>query len=172
MDVRAALKSQYHAALAMLRQAVEHCPDDLWNEGPNPAPFWQVAYHTLFFTHLYLQTNEACFRPWDQHREGHEDLPWPPDSGRAIPTPYTKDQVLDYWRFCSAAVDAAVDTLDLASSQSGFSWHKTMTKLEHQIQNIRHIQHHAAFLSARLRARTDVEVRWVRRNQESYCPEA
>jgi len=30
MDVRAALKSQYHAALATLKQAIDRCPDDLW----------------------------------------------------------------------------------------------------------------------------------------------
>ena len=28
--VRAALKTQYHAALAMLRQAIELCPDAIW----------------------------------------------------------------------------------------------------------------------------------------------
>jgi len=28
-----ALKSQYHAALAMLRLAIERCPDDLWSGG-------------------------------------------------------------------------------------------------------------------------------------------
>jgi hypothetical protein len=37
-----------------------------------------------------------------------------------------------------------------------------MTKLEHQIVNIRHVQHHAAHLAARLRAGGVAEVvPWV-----------
>lgn len=50
MDIRSALRFQYLAALKTLREAIEKCPDAMWN---NPAddtvPFWRVAYHTLFF---------------------------------------------------------------------------------------------------------------------------
>jgi hypothetical protein len=65
MNVQSALKGQYHAALAMLKQTIEKCPDDLWtSQGQSPA-FWRVAYHTLFYTHLYLQPDEKAFRAWD-----------------------------------------------------------------------------------------------------------
>ena len=57
------LKSQYHAALAMLRDAIEQCPDDLGlDERPQNA-FWQVAYHTLFFAHLYVGQEQSSFMP-------------------------------------------------------------------------------------------------------------
>jgi len=62
------LKSQYHAALAMLRNAVAKCPDELWYDATPTNAFWQVAYHTMFFAHFYLQPNEAAFRPWQEHR--------------------------------------------------------------------------------------------------------
>lgn len=55
--LRTILKSQYHAALAMLRETIEQCPDDLWLATQHTNSFWQVAYHTLYFTHLYLQPN-------------------------------------------------------------------------------------------------------------------
>ena len=74
MNVQAALKSQYHAALAMLKQAIEQCPEDLWSGGGNPVAFWRVAYHALFFTHLYLQPDLESFRPWEHHREEQEQL--------------------------------------------------------------------------------------------------
>jgi len=80
MNVRAALKGQYHAALAMLKQAIEQCPDELW-DGGQAVPFWQVAYHTLYYTHLYLQQREEDFRPWEHHGKEHHDLPWPPENG-------------------------------------------------------------------------------------------
>jgi hypothetical protein len=65
---------------------------------------------------------------------------------------------MDYWRLCDGMVDAAVDQLDLNAPESGFPWYK-MPKLDHQIVNIRHIQHHTAILGIRLRP-AGVDVKW------------
>ena len=165
-ELKRILKSQYHAALAMLRSAVEQCPDELWYDATPTNAFWQVAYHTMFFAHLYLQPNEAAFRPWAEHQGNvqHGDgIPGPADPKSPlplIPTPYSRAQVLAYGEFCDAMIDDTVDTLDLESATSGFYWY-AMPKLEHQMVNIRHIQHHTAQLADRLRARLDVGVRWV-----------
>jgi hypothetical protein len=56
-------------------------------------------------------------------------------------------------------VDAAVDALDLESGSSGFAWYP-IPKLEHQLVNLRHIQHHTAQLADRLRAFADIGVSW------------
>jgi len=154
--LRSALKSQYHAALAMLRTSIARCPDDLWTASIGHAnPFWRIAYHTLFYTHLYLQPNNRVFQPWAQHHRGIQHMDRPP--GRP---PYTKAEVLTYWRACEAMVDEAVDGLDLRAPHSGFSWYR-IPKLEHQIVNIRHIQYHEAQLADRLRAATGVGVGWA-----------
>jgi len=164
--LRRALKSQYHASLAMLREAVERCPDELWTDRAPTNAFWQVAYHALYFTHLYLMPNEAAFQPWEgqqnevQHPDGIAGRADPDSRYPLIPEPYSRPQVLAYLRVCDAMVDARVDALDLAQPDSGFSWY-TMPKLEHQLVNLRHIQHHAAQLADRLRASEDVGVRWV-----------
>lgn len=163
MNVQAALKGQYHAALAMLRAAIEQCPDDLWTAEAEAAAFWRVAYHTLYFADLYLQPDERAFRPCQFHRANHQylgPLPWPPHDQPEIGTPYTKAQVLDYWRICDEMVDAAVDHADLDAAQCGFSWY-ALPKLDHQLNNIRHIQHHAALLSGRVRQATGVVIEWV-----------
>ena len=149
--LRSVLKSQYHAALAMLREAIERCPPDQWSGTPHKNAFWQVSYHTLFFTHLYLQQSEATFRKWPQQHGNDDGI-----SGESYPPA----QVLEYWSVCDAMVDGAVDALDLESMDSGFSWY-SMSKLEHQLVNIRHIQHHAAQLSDRLRSAADIGIRWV-----------
>jgi hypothetical protein len=164
--LRVVLKSQYHAALAMLGEAIQQCPDKVWSSADHVNAFWQVAYHTLFFTHLYLQPDEATFRPWKhhqvsvQHPDGIAGLPDPNSPLPLIPEPYTKAQVWEYWQFCDRMVDNAVDSLDLENSQSGFSWYR-MSKLEHQLVNLRHIQHHAAQLADRLRYAANVGIRWV-----------
>src|SRR6266699_3623195 len=41
--LRAVLKSQYHASLAMLRQALERCPEDLWDNKDQGNAVWQTA---------------------------------------------------------------------------------------------------------------------------------
>jgi hypothetical protein len=164
--LRAVLKSQYHASLAMLREGIERCTDDMWLSTEQINAPWQIAYHTLFFTHLYLQPNEAAFRPWEQHQanvQNPDGFTGPPDPNSTlplIPEPYTKEQVLQYWDVCDRMVDEAVDAFDPLSEDSGFSWYP-VSKLEHQIVNIRHIQIGASLLGARLRATLNVGVQWV-----------
>lgn len=181
--LRTALKSQYYAALAMLREAIERCPNGLWSSGDYVNPFWRIAYHTLYGTHLYLQPNESAFRPWEHHQTGIQDLddmPAPPELQDVLELPhrppqtgdpYTKAQVLEYWSMCEAMVASAVDALDLLNRDCGFSWHKLPSNeydstcssvAEHQIMAIRHIQHHVAQLSDRLRKASEVGVDWVR----------
>ena len=151
MNFKTALKSQYHAALAMLREAVDRCPDEEWLSRDHKNAFWQIAYHVLYFTHLYLQADEAAFDRWTQHRGV--------DDGTSA-EPYTKAQVLEYWNFVDRMVDGAVDALDLENPESGFWWYK-MSKLEHQLVNLRHVQHHAAQLADRLRSAADIGINWV-----------
>src|SRR3954447_8033987 len=112
--LRDALKGQYHSALKQLRQTVEACPDDVWISG-DPA-FWQVAYHSTFYTHLYLQPNEAAFTPWEHGRDEYHflgTLPEPPHRPPKPGEPYTKAQVLEYLDKCQQMVDSAVDALNL-----------------------------------------------------------
>src|SRR5689334_6577418 len=111
--LRQALKSQYRAALAMLREAIEHCSDSLWVRGS--PPFWQIAYHAAFFADYYMRTDEADFCPWQSHRPKMESLDEPP-----VPMgdPYTRIDVLDYLSQCQARVGPAIDALDLTSPDS------------------------------------------------------
>jgi hypothetical protein len=164
--LRAALKRQYRAALAMLRDAVERCPDELWTDPAPTNAFWQVAYHTLYFTHLYLQPDEASFRPWSghpgdvQHEDGIAGPADPASTLPLVPRPYGRADVLAYADHVDACVDG-VDALDLGAATSGFWWYP-IGKLEHQLVNLRHVQHHVGQLADRVRAATDDGVRWVR----------
>ncbi len=105
MNYQQIIQSQYLATLAMLKQAIEKCPDTLWNDPADKNRFWHVAYHALFYTHLYLQPTEQDFRPWAKHRKAH-DLAQTAD-------PYSKAEVLEYLCFLPTASDrtsAAVES--------------------------------------------------------------
>jgi hypothetical protein len=159
MRLQAALKSQYHGALAMLSEAVAACPASLWTSDRYVNPYWQVAYHALFYTHLYLMPAEADFVPWEHHREGHHRFTSDLAAARML-SPYSVEEVEAYGQACQAMVDAAVDALDLDSPDSGFYWYK-MPKLEHQFVNLRHIQHHTGQLADRLRLEAGRGLSWV-----------
>jgi hypothetical protein len=98
MDVRSALKSQYHGALKALREAIEKCPDAMWNDPADGcAPFWRVAYHALFYTHFYLQQDQHAFTPWARHRDEANflgSLPWENNRPPRPCEPYTRADVL------------------------------------------------------------------------------
>lgn len=164
-NIRTILKSQYRSSLIMLKGAIEPCPDELWHDEKPTNCFWQIAYHSLFFAQFYAQVDEASFQPWSghQHKVQYPDaIPGPEIEGSDLPliaAPYSKSEVLAYWTFCETNIDQWLDLLDLNSSESGFSWYK-VSKLEHQIINIRHIQHGAAQLADRLRSHSNIGVAW------------
>ncbi len=52
--------------------------------------------------------------------------------------------------------------MDLDSDSTGFSWYPNMTKLSHELMNLRHIQGHVGQLSELLMAR-GIDVNWIGR---------
>lgn len=155
MDATIAIRSQYLAALEMLEGAVVACPEPMWNAAEDKNRFWHVAYHAVFWTHLYLQDTASSFVPWEKHRGQIGKL----DSNDGTVEPYTKDEVLGYLAFCREIVDEKVPSLDLGAA-SGFVWLK-FDKLELQFYNIRHLQHHVGELMERLGARAAIDAKWV-----------
>lgn len=172
MQLRQALKEQYHAGLAMLAQCVERCPDDLWLAGEHPRPFWRIAWHAAYFTQNYLVQNEAAFNGSapDWPAAVRSALLGVSDTQAAIDvepyelpegvTPLTQREVSDYIAYLRDLIDATVDGLDLESQETGFSWYPNMSKMSHQLMNLRHLQGHVGQLSELLMA-SGIGTEWV-----------
>lgn len=161
-SIRNAILSQYRASLAMLQQSIEICNDELWAASGFRNPFWHIAYHAAFYTHLYVQESEAAFRAWEKHVPDSQYLgarPWAPKETVKVPKPYAKAEVLEYVTSCCAEVDRNVPRLRL-EAESGFYWLR-FNKLELQFYNIRHLQHHTGQLADRLRNAMDLGIIWV-----------
>jgi len=162
MDIQQVIQSQYLAALAMLEQAIVKCPQTLRADPDDKNKFWHVAYHALFYTHLYLQDTEEDFTPWEKHHDEYQfmgPMPWPPHDLPKIGEPYTREDVLAYLAFVREQVQVRVPALDLEAS-SGFEW-LPFGKLELQFYNIRHLQQHAAEVYERLGARAGIDLDWI-----------
>ena len=67
--LKEAMRGQYRAGIAMVRGAIEMCPDELWTSGNHPRQFWRQAYHVLFFTHFYLEVKDEDFQRWELDTE-------------------------------------------------------------------------------------------------------
>ena len=164
--MRTALAGQYHATLAMLRDAIEKCPDALWLDQTHQNAYWRIAHHALFFVHLYLLDSPDDFEPpaWHQRQVQNPDAlirPPNPESDLPLgPDPYSQAQILDYCNWCDRLVDTRLQEMDITSSSSGFDWYP-ISKLEHQIVNIRHAACHAAELADRLRLVAGISTAWV-----------
>lgn len=164
--VRAILKSQYRAALAMLTDAIEQFPEEHWLMKDHTNAAWQIAYHTLFFTEYYSRPDWRGFIPWLTHgieTQNNDGIPGPPDPNSdlpLIPEPFSKAEVLAYARYCDGMIESTLNAMDVLNEESGFYWYK-VSKLEHQIINLRHMQHGTAQLADRLRAIADIGVAWA-----------
>lgn len=162
MDLKPIIISQHLASLEMMRQVVKHCPKALWIDSKDNNKFWHIAYHALFYTHLYLAPTGDEFVPWRKHREGYQFMgtfPWPPFDKPDISEPYSKEDVLEYLQYCDLEVEEKINHLDLQGA-SGFSW-IPMNKTELQFYNIRHLQQHIGELCERLWVRDQIEIDWV-----------
>ncbi len=186
MDVRAALKEQYHASLAMLAECVEKCPDDLWTTPSSKDPyddapgrfcirnFWRISFHGVYFTHLYLGQNVDAFQPPPEslavrkrkELDGMWHAPWEvePFEVPEDAEPTSKREILDYIAFVDSILDATVDGLDLDSKESGIPWYKNFGKLSHELLTLRHLQGHVGQLSELLMQRK-IDTDWVSRSK-------
>jgi hypothetical protein len=146
MEIKPVIQSQYRASLAMLRQAVVKCPPEEWDNAQDKDRFWFVAYHTLYYAHLYLRAQNKGYGRWEVRQHSHQGIP------------FSKEEILK--RLASVEWDVAeqIPLMDL-EGKSGYAWMPT-NKLELQLDNLRHIQQHTGELYQRLSTR-NVKLPWV-----------
>ena len=154
---REILRRQFEAAIAMLENAVRACPDELWGDRSQKPEFWYVVYHTLFFLDLYLSGSVEGFSPPAPYTMDEMD-----PAGILPERVYTKDELQSYLehgrRKCRVVIEALTD--EKAGRRCEFSWGE-MSFAELLLDNMRHVQHHAAQLNLILRQKTDSAPRWV-----------
>jgi hypothetical protein len=163
---RTLLLNQYEAALSMLKAAVTQCPEGAWGAPVASHRFSQVVFHTLYFTDLYLgREDEVAFRAQPFHRElaslfAHLPAKVEPFDDPA-PRSYDRAPLLAYLEFCrrKAAATLAAETEETLRAPEIFGGE--FSRAELHVYNIRHIHHHAAQLSLRLRLDTGRGVAWV-----------
>jgi hypothetical protein len=154
---RSAIRQQFLAAIDMLANAIEACPDSVWR-GQGRSAFWYLAFHVLFFLDLYLSPEgESRFRP--PLPFGLTEL----EDEVVVPEPaYGKGQLLAYLVHCRKRLDVVMAGMTEAwvTDPCPFPY-RAMSNGELLLYNMRHVQHHAAQLNMLLRQRTNSAPDWV-----------
>ena len=157
-----ALASQYEAALEMLRAAIQATPSMLWDSADYKNRTWRLAYHTLYYTKMYLASSLETFSVWDGAIDGAESLggSWEdPSAIVAVAGVHSVDDLMAFLESLLAEVPEAIAALPL-EGESGFDWYP-FTRWELHLNNIRHIQHHTGQIIERLRSQGVTGIEWV-----------
>jgi hypothetical protein len=159
------LAHQYEASLSALNLCVVRCPDACWNEPVAKWKFCQASFHAVFFADLYLQPSDDVRAFKDQifhleHRDAFRDYEELEDRPQVLL--YERPFVLSYLQHVRRKAQETVvrESADTLAGPSGFHW-RNCSRAELHVYNIRHIQHHAAQLSLRLRLDANVDIPWV-----------
>ncbi len=157
------IANQFEAALCTLNTCIERCPETAWDARIGKQTFSQVAFHALFFADYYLGSNEEALRGQSFHRDNpeffgdYEQLEY-----REPVTLYDRASIKKYVAHCRQKASNVIvsETADSLSGPAGFA-RRDFSRAELYVLTIRHIQHHAAQLSLRLRIDADLEMPWV-----------
>jgi hypothetical protein len=165
---KAIIWKQFGAAIDMLENALVACPEALWGDRSQQPEFWYVVYHTLFYLDFYLSDSVEGFAPPAPFTLDEMD-----PRGLMPERVYTKDELRNYLehgrRKCRATIEAMTDEKTPQRCRS--EW-PDMSVGELLLDNMRHVQHHAAQLNLILRQKIDSAPGWVTttEREESYGP--
>lgn len=149
-------RDKFGASIDMLENAVQTCPDSLWEK---EKAFSHITYHTLFFLDYYLTLQPVGFAapaPF-HHSEFGDD---PPQEL------FTKHELLTYLQSCRSKLGSLLS--DFTEELAQTHWineSKTMdyTVIEILLYNLRHVQHHVGQLNRLLRQSGIEAPDWVYR---------
>lgn len=165
--MRTAIWRQFGSAIDMLENVIHACPDDLWEvqlwpvTAPDPklSEFWYIAYHTLFWLDLYLTGAVEGFAPPEPFTLDELD-----PAGITPERTYTKVELQAYLEYDRAKCRATIESLtdERARQICEFPW-MTLPYMELILDNMRHVQEHAAQLNMILGQKIGFDPRWVTR---------
>lgn len=158
---------QFGAAIETLRNALNACPDGLWqaplwNESeshPEFGEYWYVVYHTIFWLDYYCSHSAESFK-----------VPAPftvtePEMDAVLPERvYTRQELQTYLEYardkCRARIAGLNDENEPQRIRNDWD---LKTVAEVMLYTMRHVQEHAAQLNMLLGQKTGSAPGWVGR---------
>ncbi len=163
-QIKASYRRQMGASFTAFEQSTGMCTDEVWHCRLNGCPFWQIAYHILFYADFYLSETQSGFRPTgfhvrDLHRfRAESDDGYPEMLEKAV----SRIQITEYLAHCRDRTARYIDGIDEShfSTPSPFDWHG-FPKIDLVPYNMRHTHHHISHLNVILRQNLGSAPEWV-----------
>ena len=153
------ISSQYFKVLAMMEECIDNYDDELWTDRSYQNPAWQVCYHGLFYTNIYLSPAEDQIRKWAEEREGYHDLKTIPSSQAYVfDKTFNRGEMKEFLNQIKESVPAYMEKFEPDKPCWPF-WYK-QNQLEFHMNNLRHFQQHTAELLERLNNVAPVSYQW------------
>ncbi len=166
------LRSNFAAAIDMLRNAVSMCTDDLWAEHDR---FYSLAWHTTIFLDYYLTFPVSGFKPALPYVLADINTLPPGAVDDVLPEqPYTREELLDALTLirqkCLGLFEAVpteglnarwIEPHEVAMHGLCPAVVEHYTVLEILFYNLRHVQHHVGQMNMILREKIDTVPDWV-----------
>ncbi len=156
--------NQFEAAASTLNACIDACPEAAWNGPVVNYKFCQAVFHTVFYADYYLGQTDADFRREAFHSDNADVFRDYEELEPRVPVHlYEKAWIKKYLTYCRQRCRsvAASETAQSLAAPTKFP-RKDFSRAELYVYNIRHIQHHAAQLSMRLRLDYQADVPWFR----------
>ncbi len=158
-EVKKSLWFQFGAAIDMLENAINACPQELW---VGKSEFWYKAYHTIFFLDYYLSEPENFHPPKPFTLSEFDEM------GRRPERIYSKEELIVYLNYSRDKCFKKIQTFNPESNEMRFkNSYRDYSIFEILIYNLRHIQHHVAQLNLLLRQGNYSVPEWVSRTEKT-----
>lgn len=131
--------NQSSASLDMFQNAIEKCPDELWD---NESKFWYITFHTLWWTDFYLGPEPDDFTPPSPYTRDELD-----PAGVYPDRTYSKEEMLNYLSHCREKLSNLLSDGEKFSSLRWTNKWRDFSMFEMELYNMRHIQHHTGQLN-------------------------
>ena len=153
-----AISEQYGAAIAMLKKNLKMCPKEVWDDRSSGPPFWQVAYHVMWYLDWYLSDSKQA-RESFKSKYGEE---LSQDLNKSPEITLTRTQLLDYLSDIKEKTKIRFEkvTSDELLQSSLFEWHGSSV-LSSLLYNLRHLMLHIGALNLRLHNKGVKFENWV-----------
>jgi hypothetical protein len=154
------LWKQFGASIDMLENAISLCPEEFWNTDKK---FWYNAYHCLFYLDSYLTLEPDKFSPPSPFTLSEFD-----PAGAMPDRVYSKVELISYLQHdrkkCHDMIAGLNEEL---ANRRWVNKYRNYSVLEILLDNMRHVQHHAAQLNLLLRQVIDNAPKWVSQTKEN-----
>ena len=152
------------ASFKMLENTIRNANEKTWTAKINNMPFWQICYHVLWYTDFYFHANQATFQPQPFDIKGIKDIHDKPNAWLVEQQkhPISKSDMLAYLTVARQKAFQFIQGINESyfTTPSPFEWHG-FPMIDLVDYNLRHLQHHIAYLNIILRREQDLGSPWI-----------